>query len=72
VTNDIAVFDALRFDARSGDRVATGRIGTREAIIRDGLLIDPLSIGYCPHEWIDGSGYVDPELARKFCYSLAF
>ncbi|MCP3368458.1 hypothetical protein [Bradyrhizobium cajani] len=72
VINDTAVFDALRLDVGSGDRVATGLIGTREAIVRDGLFIDPLSIGYCPHEWIDGSGYVDPELARKFSYSLAF
>jgi hypothetical protein len=72
VTNDTAVFDALRFDPGIGARVSTGRIGTRDAIDRDGLFIDPSSFGYCPHEWIDGSGYVDLELARKFCYRLAF
>jgi hypothetical protein len=72
VTHDTAVFDALCFDPGIGERVSTGRIGTREAIVRDGLFIDPSSLGYCPHEWIDGSGYVDPELARKFCYPLAF
>ena len=69
--NDTAVFDALRFDSEAGENVATGRMGTRQAITRDGLLIDTNSLSYCPHEWIDGSGYVDLELARKFPCSLA-
>ncbi len=72
MTNDTAVFDALRVDAGTGDRVATGVMGTREAIVRDGLLADPLSMGYCPHEWINESGYVDLELARRFGYPLVF
>src|SRR3954451_1268659 len=32
---------------------------------------DPSSFGHCPDEWIDGSGDVDLELGRKFCYRLA-
>ena len=71
VTNDTAVFDALRFDPREGERIATGRIGTREAIVRDGLLIDPSTLAYCPHQWIDASGYLNLDLTRQFPYSLA-
>lgn len=71
MTSDTIVFDALRLDPGIGERVATGLIGTREAITRDGFLIDPSSLGYCPHEWIDANGYVDLELARKHSYQLA-
>ncbi|MGX1321608.1 hypothetical protein AB7M17_005061 [Bradyrhizobium sp. USDA 377] len=70
MTNDTAVFDALRFDPQEGE-IATGRIGTREAILRDGLLIDPSTLAYCPHQWIDGSGYLDLDLTRQFPYLLA-
>jgi hypothetical protein len=69
--SDTAVFDALHFDPGSGERVATGQLGTREAITRDGLHIDPKSLAYCPHEWIDRTGYVDLELVRKFSRPLA-
>ena len=64
--NDTAVFNALRLDPESGQHVSTDRTGTREAIARDGLVVDTPSLGYCPHEWIDPSGYVDLELARRF------
>lgn len=41
-------------------------MGTRAAIARDGLEIYPKSLGYCPYEWLDESGYADIDLARKF------
>ena len=68
MTNDKEVFDAMRIDTLTGQREWTGRAGTREAIRRDGLVIDPISQLYCPHEWVDGSGYVDLDLARKHPY----
>ena len=68
MTNDTAVFYAMRFDIRAGDNIWTGRTGTREAIRRDGNSIDLMSLSYCPHEWIDGRGYVDLELAGKHPY----
>lgn len=71
MTNDTAVFDALRFDPGEGEKIATGRIGTRDAIVRDGLLVDPGTLAYCPHQWIDDSGYLDLDLTRRFPYSLA-
>lgn len=71
MTNDTAVFDAMRLDPNSGEKEWIGRIGTRAAITRDGFEIDPASLGYCPHEWLDESGYVDLELSRKFPLMLA-
>jgi hypothetical protein len=65
MTNDKEIFDAMRVDPSTGQREWTGRAGTREAIRREGLVIDPISQLYCPHEWIDSSGYVDLDLARK-------
>jgi hypothetical protein len=70
--NDVAVYDALRFDSDVGGSVCTGQIGTRAAILRDGLTFDPASVSYCPHEWLDEQGYVDLELARKHPYGLGF
>jgi hypothetical protein len=64
MTNDTAVFDAMWFDIQAGDNVWTGRTGRREAIQRDGYSIDPMSLNYCPHEWIDSRGYVDQDLAQ--------
>jgi len=64
MTNDTAVFDAMRFDVSAGENVWTGLTGTREAIRRDGYCIDPLSLKFCPHEWIDSRGYVDQDLAQ--------
>ena len=49
MTNDTAVFDAVRLNIRTGSEVWTGRIGTPEAIRRDGLLIGG-ELRYCPHE----------------------
>lgn len=66
VTNDTVVYDAVRLDPKSGEQEWIGRMGTREAITRDGLVLDAASIAYCPHEWIGGSGYVDLELVRRF------
>jgi hypothetical protein len=64
MTNDTAVFDAVRLNIRTGSEVWTGKVGTPEAIRRDGLLIGG-ELRYCPHEWIDKRGYVDPALAEK-------
>jgi len=69
--NDVAVYDALRFDS-DAERSWTGRLGTREAIQRDKLTFDPVSRSYCPHEWLDEYGYVDLDLARKHSYNLGF
>jgi hypothetical protein len=62
--NDTAVFDAMHFDVASGTNVWTGLTGTREALRRDGYCIDPISLGFCPHEWVNGRGYVDKKLAH--------
>src|ERR1700757_5280270 len=64
MTNDTAVFDAVRLNIRTGSEVWTGRRGTPEAIRRDGLLIGG-ELRYCPHEWLDKRGSVDPELAQE-------
>jgi hypothetical protein len=64
MTNDTAVFDAMRFDVSDGKNIWTGLTGTREALRRDGYSIDPLSLRFCPHEWIDGRGYVKQDLTR--------
>jgi hypothetical protein len=64
MTNATAVFDAMRFDISAGENVWTGLTGTREAIRRDGYYVDPLSLKFCPHEWIDNRGYVDHDLDR--------
>ncbi|WP_375310664.1 hypothetical protein WHZ77_26525 [Bradyrhizobium sp. A5] len=71
MTNDTAVYDALRVDPTSGDKEGAGRMGTRDAIRRDGLEIDAASLAFCPHEWINSTGYVDLELVRKFPLMLA-
>jgi len=63
--NDTAVFAAMGFDSLSGENVWTGLTGTREALLRDGYSIDPISLNFCPHEWIDSRGYVDLDLARN-------
>jgi hypothetical protein len=64
MANDTAVFDAMRFDISSGENVWTGLTGTREAIRRDGYCVYPISLRFCPHEWIDRQGYVDQDLAQ--------
>jgi hypothetical protein len=66
--NDTEVFYAIRVDPRTGEHIRTERTGTREAIHRDGCVIDPMSQGFCPHEWIDSQGYVDLELSMLHPY----
>jgi hypothetical protein len=70
--NDVAVYDALRFDPDAGETVWTGRMGTRAAILRDGFSFDPASLSYCPHQWLDEQGYIDLKLARKHPHHLGF
>jgi hypothetical protein len=70
--NDVAVYDALRFGSDAGESIGTGCMGTRAAILRDGLTFDPASVSYCPREWLDERGYLDLELARKHPYNFGF
>jgi hypothetical protein len=65
MTNDTGVFDAMRFDVSSGENIWTGLTGTREAIRRDGYCIDPISLRFCPHDWVDSRGYVDQDLTQN-------
>jgi hypothetical protein len=68
VQNDTRVFDAMRVDRFTGITEWTGRKGTLDAIHSDGLVIDPISEGYCPHQWID-NGYVNLALSQKYPYA---
>ena len=63
--NDTAVFAAMVFDAEMGENVWVGLPGPREAIQRDDYSINPISLNFCPHEWIDSNGYVDLDLQRN-------
>ena len=67
MTNNVEVFYAKRCDPNVVDYVSTGdpRMGTREAIHRDGMVIAPMSQAFCPREWLDEHGYVDPARALK-------
>ena len=60
ITNDTEVFYAV------GGGIWKG---TRRAIYAKGLKIDPLSQDFVPHQWLDESGFIDPELARKHPYT---
>ena len=64
--NDTAVYDAFLVDPTDGSKKWIGRMGTRRAIMRDGFAIDPPSLAYCPHEWLDERGYIDIERVRAF------
>jgi hypothetical protein len=66
---DTEIFDAMRVDVSTGQTEWTTRAGTRDAIHRDGFVLDPLSQRGCPHEWIDSRGYVDFELVRNYPYA---
>ncbi|MDN5003800.1 hypothetical protein ACFQZO_23470 [Bradyrhizobium sp. GCM10027634] len=70
IENDTEVFYAVRVDPRTGelDRSET-RMGTREAILKRGLQIDPASQSFCPHQWIDADGFVSLELSALHPYS---
>jgi hypothetical protein len=65
MTNDTAVFDAMRFDVSAGENIWTGLTGTREAIRRDGYNVDIIALRFCPHEWVNVRGYVDQDLAQN-------
>ena len=65
MTNDVAVYDAICPDPANGEDAWIDRMGTREAIVRNGLTIDPHSLAFCPHEWIDESGYVNLKLVQQ-------
>ncbi len=62
--NDTPVFDAMHIGASLEESFWTGLTGTREAIRRDGYCIEPLALKFCPHEWINGRGYVDWDFAQ--------
>jgi hypothetical protein len=66
LTNDTAVYVVGRVDPTTRSKEWAGRMGTRRTIARDGLTIDPASLAYCRHEWLNGSGYVDIERVREF------
>lgn len=64
VLSFVEIFDVMRADPTTGHVVWTGITGTRTALKRDGFVIDPTATAYCPREWLDERGYLDPELAR--------
>ena len=61
----IEVFDVMHVEPDTGASVWTGLTGTRTALERDGHMIDPEAMAYCPIKWIDEHGYLDAELARQ-------
>ncbi|MGX9425375.1 MULTISPECIES: hypothetical protein [Bradyrhizobium] len=63
--NFIEVFDGMKVDPTSSEVVRTGMTGTRRALQRDGLMIDPKAAAYCPTEWLDERGYLDAKRARR-------
>jgi hypothetical protein len=63
--NFIEVFDVMQLEPTTGASVWTGLTGTRTALKRDGHLIDPKAMAYCPADWIDERGYLDAALARQ-------
>jgi hypothetical protein len=65
MTIDIPVYDAMRFDIRAGDLVWAEKVGTPDAILRDGFLIGG-ELRYCSRELFDERGYTfDAERAQK-------
>jgi hypothetical protein len=69
VTNDTYVYDAMRYDHRAGENVWTLRVGTAEAIRREGLVVGGSMRG-APHQWLK-NGFVDLELSKKHPYRYA-
>ncbi|EHQ99995.1 hypothetical protein [Bradyrhizobium sp. WSM471] len=63
--NFIEVFDVMQVEPSTGTSVWTGLTGTRTALRRDGHMIDPKAMAYCPIEWLDERGYLDAERARR-------
>lgn len=69
VENDTEVFYAVRVDPRTGEQDRRDpRMGTREAIHKSGMQIDPMSQSFCPHQWLDADGFVSQELVRLHPY----
>ena len=54
--NDTAVYDAMRFDIRAGDLVWAKKVGTPEAMLRDGFFLGA-ELRYCSQELLDDRGY---------------
>lgn len=63
--NFIEVFDVMQVEPDSGACVWTGLTGTRKALERDGHMVDPKAMAYCPIEWVDERGYLDANLACR-------
>ena len=64
--NFIEVFNVMDVEPSTGASVWTGLTGTRTALKRDGHVIDPKGMAYCPIEWLDERGYLDTERARRY------
>ena len=63
--NAIKVFDVMHVDLATGRSVWTGLTGARTALKRDGHMIHPKAMAYCPIEWLDERGNLDTELAAS-------
>ncbi|MDA9490720.1 hypothetical protein [Bradyrhizobium sp. CCBAU 11361] len=63
--NFIEVFDVMDVEPATGSSVWSGLTGTRAALERDGHMIDPKAMSYCPIEWLDERGYLDAERASR-------
>ncbi|MFK4722117.1 hypothetical protein [Bradyrhizobium niftali] len=63
--NFIEVFDVMDVEPATGSSVWSGLTGTRAALERDGHMIDPKAMAYCPIEWLDERGYLDAERACR-------
>ena len=64
MTNDTAVFDAMRPDPLDGDKQSEGRLETRAAITRDGLALGVQSRGQVGRiaievAWLTSPGFAD-------------
>jgi hypothetical protein len=54
--NNIAVYDAMRFDIKAEEMVWTQKVGTPEAILRDGFFIGG-ELRYCSAKDLNERGY---------------
>jgi hypothetical protein len=69
VENDTEVFYEVRVEPLTGEHAYTDRTGTREAIRKSGRQLDPMSKGFCPHQWLDADGFISQELVQQYPYS---
>ena len=60
----VEVFDVMHTDPDTGRALWTGLTGTRAALERDGFSVDQAAMILCPRDWVNDSGYLDPDLAR--------